>query len=92
MRFLARDGRRESRIRLIARRLNKRRIDIAALTTRLVERNVRDALARGRRRKPLGDLDLAREILLARRVRRVPELIRECIQRSAHEIHIRRLR
>ena len=43
-------------------------------------------------RQSFGDLRLAREIALVRRVRFIPELIGQSVQRRAHKVFIRRRR
>ena len=78
----------ELRLRLSFR---LRRIDIAALPRRLVERDILNALARGRGRQTLGDLRLAREIPLVRCICRVPELIRKSVERCTDKVLVRRL-
>ena len=70
--------------------LRLRRIGIAALTGRRIECNVLNALACGRRGKPLGNFHLAEEVLLAARIRRVVEFFRERVKCCTHEVHIRR--
>ena len=70
----------------VGRHLRLWRIDIAALPRRLIERDILNALTRGRGRQTLGDLRLTREIPLVRRICRVPELIRKRVERCAHEV------
>ena len=86
MRLHTRDGGRERRIRLIAWRRDIRCIDIAAPSRRRIERDALKALACRRRRQTFGNLDIAREILLAVLVRRIPELLCHGIERLTDEI------
>ena len=84
----ARKARRERGLPL--RRINRRRIGVAALPCRFIEGNVSQTLACGRSRKPLGNLHFARKIALMRRICRIAELLRERIERFAHEVLFRR--
>ena len=90
MRFVTRDGCGELRIRLGGRRIGGRRIDIAALSARPIECDILDTLTGGRGRQALGDLRLAREISLSRRIGGVPELVGERIERRTDEVLVRR--
>ena len=78
------NARRELCLRLLG--IDGRRIDIAALSARPIECDIPNALAGGRSRQTFGDLRLAREIPLARRIGRVPELVRERIERRADKV------
>ena len=83
------ETRREFRRRLLRarrRRFHGRCIEIAALTTRRVERDVLKAFACRRCSQTFGNLHLAREAALTACICGVVELVRECVERCAHEI------
>ena len=76
----------------IGRHLGLRRIDIAALPRRSIERNIFDAFAGRRCCQAFGDLRFTCEIAFVRRIGRVPELVGECIERRADKVLVRRFR
>ena len=65
---------------------------VNAFARRRIKRDVLDALARRRRRQPLGDFHLAREVLFAVLAGTVPKFVRQRAECLIHEFHIRRRR
>ena len=76
----------------IGRHLGLRRIDIAALSRRPVERNIFDAFAGRRCCQAFGDLRFTCEIAFAHRIGRIPELVGQRIERRADKVLVRRFR
>ena len=68
------------------------RCTVNAFARRRIKRDVLDALARRRRRQPLGDFHLAREVLFAVLAGPVPKFVRQRTECLLHEFHIRRRR
>ena len=87
IRICTENARRELGLRL--RRIDGRRIDIASLSVRPIKCDILDAFAGGRCRQTFGNLRLAREVPLARRIGRVPELIGKCVERCTYKIFFR---
>ena len=88
MHFIPRDGGGEIGIRLRSRRINQRRIHIAALSRRRIERDILKPFACGRGSQTLGNLHLSQEIALVCCIACVPELVGKSVERRADEIFL----
>ena len=95
IRSRAKKTRREHCFRLFVAGIRRSNVSVTSLSSRLIECDTFDTLARGRSRQAFGNLCFAREVPFACRIRRIPKLVGKRVKSIIHELFIcsgRRLR